>query len=449
MNIRSWILSTLIYVIMFHVALAEQDSLLYPELLRGDIEEAFKNEGTTSLQISFEDQIKFRTKAQFVYRGFKFNYRNRGESDQNIIERTSLSYSWKGLSMACGRGYINIAHGLILGYSMMKFSPAFSGQAGVRPVKIKVGAYDQYKELTSLNVSLGAADLSLFSYDGSLGATVEYGKDTWRSGLAVYVIDQLLLESWASCQQGPVKSSLNISVSAGGINHISADLLYKNNLLQCFGSAAWLSPEFYCIKKDSKWGSGLSPGSRGLAAGIRIDRAPWRLSGLGQSLLSDSYREEKCMLDLGFRKQPFEINGVYSLNHKNDLDESEHFPFGLTWRQSIKHNLKLNVKIRITKACDLTCQIQGDVVHERSYVGLFRLEYKSNESSIKFQLTRCAGFDNDLYFVRPAGVAYYGIRKAPNNETLFIDLIYAINIKKVNVYIHLRNEGVHLGVNYK
>ena len=428
--------------------MAEPDSLLYPELLRSGSSED-NDDAAVSMQISFKEQIDFRIKAQFTYKGFDLNYRNQGGGNHEITQKTSLGYSWKGVRFGHGTGYINIAHGMVLGYTMMRFSPAFAGQAGVRPVKIKIGAYDQYKKLTSLGVSLGAVDLSLFRYDGILGATLEYGNETWRSGLAGYATSPLLLESWASYQQGPIKTSLNVSAFAGGINHLSADLLYKNGSLQFFGSATCLSPEFYCIKKDSKWGSGLSPGSRGLTVGIRVDQAPWRLSGLGQSLLSDTYREEKCMMDLGFRKQPFKINAVYSLSHKNELDKSEHFPFTLIWHQRIKHSLKLNIKIKITDACRFACQMQGDPVYPNSHVALFRVEYKKGPTSLKCQLTSCNGYDNDLYFVRPAGVNYYGIRKAPPKENLYLDLVYSIEMDRFEVYVHLRNEGANLGINYK
>jgi hypothetical protein len=434
---------------MCHVLLAEQDSLLYPELLRTDFEENTESEGTASFRLSFEDQIKFQTKTLFVYKGFKLNYRNRGEGDQNIEQRTSLSYTWKGLSIGYGRGYVNIAHGIILGYSMMKYSPAFSGQAGIRPVKMKIGAYDQNKDLITLGISVKSIGIFLFRFDDTFGGTVEYNKDHGRYGLALYLAVKPIMESWASLENNSFKTSLNMSTTHRGINHLSADILYKTNKIRLFGSAVWLSPEFVDLKKDSKWGSGLSPGSRGLTAGIRIGRAPWRFSGLGQSILGNTYREEKSILDLRFKQHPFEINSVYSLTIKNKLDEGDNFPFLLTWQKNIKHNMKVNVKIKVTKTCRLTCQLQGDFIHERSYISLFRLDYKGDLSSIKFQLTRCAGFDNDLYFVRPAGVTYYGIRKAPNDETLFIDLIYAINIARFDVYIHLRNEGVSMGINYK
>ena len=449
MNVRPRLLYILIGILMAYAVAAEPDSLSYPELMRSNMDEFSNDAGSVSQRISFEDQVSLQTKAQLIYKGFTFNYKNKGDARDEINQQTSLEYSWNGLTVGHGNGYINVAHGLILGYAMMKYSPAFSGQAGIRSAKFKIGTYDQYKDLTTLRVTLGSAGLSLFRYDGDYGAVFECGLGDWRMGLGVYGADKMLMESWASFQARAINASLDLSLSTQGINHFSSDLLYKKGSMRLYGSAVWLSSEFHCVKKDSKWGSGLSPGSQGLAAGIRINRFPWLFSGIAQSVLGSVYREERCMLECRFRQKPFEISGLYSLNSKNELGDSKDFPFGLTWCQSIKHTLKLNMKIIVTKTFGLVCHIQGDLVHSNSYVFVSRLEYKTKQSSLKFQLTRCNGFDHDLYFVRPAGPDYYGIRKAPGNETVYLDLVCSRNLDRFEIYVHVRNEGVSLGLNYK
>jgi len=77
------------------------------------------------------------------------------------------------------------------------------------------------------------------------------------------------------------------------------------------------------------------------------------------------------------------------------------------------------------------------------------MEYIKGPTILKLQLAGCNGYDYDLYFVRPAGSPYYGIRKAPQKETRYMDLIYTKKIGLVDISVQLRNEGISFGMNCK
>ena len=211
----------------------------------------------------------------------------------------------------------------------------------------------------------------------------------------------------------------------------------------------YLSKGFYSIKTDNKWGSGLRPGSRGHALGFNFSSPPWKLSGMAYDITGNSRQESKYIFEGRYKKSFFEIATIYIYKAINKIAESDKYPYGNIWTNEMDHNIKMNLKVKISPTLRFVCQLQGGVFKNKSYIALFRITHKKNNNSLKFQLTQCNGFENDLYFLRPSGHTYYGIRKAPEDETLYYDLVFSKNLEKFDVFIHLRNEGVSVGISYK
>ena len=426
----------------------DSDSLAYPELMNALYVDILRDDSQTKMSFVLNDELYFKTKSHFSYRGFNIQYRNEGGCDQEIQQRVSLNYSHNGIFFGWGYGQPHIAKGFILGNTMMRFSPELSGQAGIRSPKMKIAAYEQYKSLIGLSFPVGTAHLAAFRYDTSYGAFIHGRFKDVSVGFACHAAEKIVTEIWIEYIHKQLKTSVNYSMSRLKFNHAAFDIYYRLSQLQVYMAGVYLAPGFDTVKPDSKWGSGLVAGSRGLAGGLISKTVPWKFSGMAYGMFGELLKEEKCIFEMAYKKHPFDITIAYTHKQQWRLSESEIFPFKTIWEKETENIIKLNIKIKMNSYYNLVSQLQVALMDKRSYVSLLRLNYKKGRDNLKFQLTRCCGFETDLYFIRPAGGTYYGIRKAADRESLYMDLVYTRTIEKCKIFVHLRNEGVSLGLEY-
>ncbi|MEA2077540.1 MAG: hypothetical protein U9O95_05930 [Candidatus Marinimicrobia bacterium] len=437
----------IVIFLLFVIAYA-QDSLIYPEALSPQALEEFENEGKVSFRVSFNEKIDYRLKTQFTYKEFGLYLLNQG-GEKKTEQTTSLSYSSKWINMGIGHGRPHIAKGLILGNTMMRFTPNLRNNAGIRPTKMTVKNYDYYKELVFFGSSIRQIGILLFRYDGTYCALAQYLQKEWQTGLVVYKNEKFFTEAWTNYKNNDLRASLNASLASGKLNHACGDVFYRHDQLSLFISSVYLHPEFNTVKTDSKWGSGLKPGSSAYLVGISLLHSSWRINSVAYCILKSDHEEQRFMLDLRYKKKTIKIDLSYSAKKILDLCDSDQFPFAMTWQNEESHICKMNVKIQIQKELQLICQLQGDLVHSRSYAGIIRLTYRKSGDLLRMQLSKCRSWNNALYFLRPLTASSYSIRRAPKEETIYMDLLYSKDIGTMKIYVLLRSEGINVGFDYK
>ncbi len=433
----------LVMLLLLKIVIA-QDSLMYPESMSPQTMEEFENDGNVTFRISFTGEIAYKAKAQFTYKGFELNYLSYG-GEKETEQYASLSWLSKWVALGMGRGQPNIAKGLILGNTMMRFTPNPRSQSGISPAKLRIKNYDYYKELIFVSGVINKFDVSLFRYNGTYCGFIQYRQKEWFSGAAWYGLESPVIETWANYKSDQIKGSVNASLVSGNLNHATGDLYYSHGVFRLFMSAIYLHPEFLSLKSDNKWGSGLKAGSQGYAGGASFSISPWKLSTLGYCILRDNYQEQRYMLDLRYKKKPLEVIFSYSSKAILKLIENDTFPFARAWQEQDYRICKMNVKIKIQKELLLSYQLQGDIMHSRSYASILRLTYRKSENFLRLQLSHCQSWNNALYFLRPLTSSAYSIRRAPTEETLYIDMLYSRNIGMMKIYVLLRNEGMNVG----
>jgi hypothetical protein len=425
-----------------------QDSLMYLESMSPQSMAEFENDGKVTFRVSFSGEIGYRAKAQFTYRGFELYYLNQG-GEKEIEQCMSLSWSSKWMKLGMGRGQPNIAKGMILGNTMMRFTPDPRSQSGISPAKLKIKNYDYYKELVFASAVINKFDISLFRYNDTYGGFIQYRQKKWFTGAAWYGLGKPVIETWANYKSDQIKGSVNASLASGNLNHATGDLYYSQGVFRLFISAIYLHPEFLSLKSDSKWGSGLKAGSQGYASGAGLLISPWKINILGYCILRDNYQEQRYMLDLRYKKKPLEVILSYSSKVISELKENDNFPFARSWQEQEYRICKMNVKFQIKKELQLSYQLQGDIMNLQSYASVLRLTYRKSGNLLRFQLSNCRSWDNALYFLRPLTSSAYSIRRAPKEETVYLDLIYSRDIGMMKIYVLLRNEGMNVGFDIK
>lgn len=435
-------------MLLFLKIVIAQDSLIYPESMSPQTMEEFENDGNVTFRISFTGEIVYKAKAQFTHKGFELNYLSYG-GEKETEQYASISWLSKWVILGMGRGQPNIAKGMILGNTMMRFTPNLRSQSGISPAKLRIKNYDYYKELIFASGVINKFDISLFRYNGTYCGFIQYRQKEWFSGAAWYGLEKPVIETWANYKSDQIKGSVNASLASGNFNHATGDLYYSHGVFRLFMSVIYLHPEFLSLKSDSKWGSGLKAGSQGYASGAGLSISPWKINILGYCILRNDHYEQRSMLDVRYKKKVFEIILSYSSKTIKELIEDNNFPFALSWQEQDYRICKMNVKYQIKKELQLSYQLQGDIMHSRSYASIFRLTYRKSGNILRFQLSHCRSYNNALYFLRPLTASSYSIRRAPTEETLYIDMLYSRNIGKMKLYILLRNEGMNVGFNYK
>ncbi len=421
-----------------------QDSLLHLESLSSQAIEEFEPEGKVSFRVACNEAIDYRLKAQFTYKGFGLYYLDQGD-EKKSKKTTSLTFYNKWINFGVGHGQPHIAKGVILGNTMMRFTPGLTHNAGVRMTKIRIRNYNYYDELVFIGASIGRVGGSVFRYSGVYSGFAEYRFEKWLTGMAFYVLEKPTIEGWVNFKGDQAQASLNTSFADKKLNHICGDVLYKNKKLTLFGAAIYTHADFITLKSDSQWGAGLKSGSRGIIGGASLMFSPWKISTIGYNILRADHREERLIIDMRYKKKPFEINLSYLYKNISELDESQRFPFALTWEETRNHICKLNTKLQFSKSVQISCQLQGDMLHAQSYVSTIRLTYKRSDSLLRLQLSHCRGYKSELYFLRPLTSSSYSIRRTPNEETTYIDLLYSKNVGVMKIHVLLRNEGVNIG----
>jgi len=437
----------LVMLSFLKIAIA-QDSLMYLESMSPQSMAEFENDGNVTFRVSFTGEIGYRAKAQFTYKGFELYYLNQG-IEKEIEQCMSLSWLSKWLILGMGKGQPNIAKGIILGNTMMRFTPDPRSQSGISPAKLKIKNYNYYKELVFASAVINKFDISLFRYNGTYCGFIQYKQKEWFSGAAWYGLEKPVIETWANYKSNQIKGSVNASLASGNLNHATGDLYYSQGVFRLFISAIYLHPEFLSLKSDSKWGSGLKAGSQGYAGGTGLSISPWKINILGYCILRNDYYEQRSMLDVRYKKKVFEIILSYSSKNIKELIENDNFPFARSWQEQDYRICKMNVKFQIKKELQLSYQLQGDMMHSRSYASVLRLTYRKSGDLLRFQLSNCRSWDNALYFLRPLTSSAYSIRRAPAEETLYLDLLFSRNIGMMKIYVLLRNEGMNVGFDIK
>jgi hypothetical protein len=357
--------------------------------------EEFENDGKVTFRISFTGEIEYKAKAQFSYRGFELNYLSHG-GDKDAEQCASLSWSSKWMILGIGRGQPNIAKGMILGNTMMRFTPDPRSQAGISPAKLRIKNYDYYKELVFVSAAINKFDISLFRYNDTYGGFIQYRQKKWFSGAAWYGLENPVIETWANYKSNQTKGSINASLASGNLNHATGDLYFSQGIFRLFMSAIYLHQEFLSLKSDSKWGSGLQAGSQGYAGGAGLSSSPWKINILGYCILRDNYQEQRYMLDMRYKKKPFEVIISYSSKVIFELIENNNFPFARSWQEQDNGICKMNIKFQIKKELKFSYQLQGDIMHSRSYASVLRLTYRKSGDILRFQLSNCRSWDNAL-----------------------------------------------------
>ena len=435
-------------ILLFLKIVTAQDSLMYPESMSPQTMEEFENDGNVTFQISFTGEIAYKTKAQFSYKGFELNYLSYG-GEKETEQYASISWLSKWMILGIGRGQPNIAKGMILGNTMMRFTPNPRSQSGISPAKLRIKNYDYYKKLIFVSGVINKFDVSLFCYNDTYGGFIQYRQKEWFSGAAWYGLEKPVIETWANYKSDQIKGSVNASFTSRNFNHATGDLYYSHGVFRLFMSAIYLHPEFLSLKSDSKWGSGLKAGSQGYASGAGLSILPWKANIFGYCILRDNYQEQRYMLDLRYKKKPFEVILSYSSKAISELIENDTYPFARAWQEQDYRICKMNVKIKIQKELLLSYQLQGDIMHSRSHANVLRLTYRKSGDLFRLQLSNCRSSDNALYFLRPLSASSYSIRRAPAEETLYVDMLYSRNIGMMKIYVLLRNEGMNVGFDYK
>lgn len=449
MCVKTGIRLIVCFVFFFNGFIYAEDTLIHPELLSPQALEEYENEGRTSFGISVGEEILYRTKAQFSYKVFEFNYRNEGGEGKENQQQSSLKWIWKNFEVGVGRGQPHIAKGMILGNTMMRFTSALGGQAGVRPSKIGIKSSFQYKELIKFGFYYNPFYLFVFKYDDHFVGVMEIKNKFWLGGIGFYLAEKPIYESWFDLKKNEIRFSTNISFCGLKFNHISSDILYNSRPWTFIGSTVALGKEFREIKTDSKWGSGLKKGNYGFLAGISYSDTPWKAGCISYSILGSQYHEKQLIVDLRYKKNPIEI--TLSLNQRSimELRTRKSFPYVKDYEGDKKVIPKLNIKIKALKHLDLGYQLQADMVLPNSYAVLYRLDYEKEDDHIRLQVSQSNSGSGDLYFVRPLTLSSYAIRKAPKEKTTYIDLLYCKKLERFEIYVLVRTEGVNFGINYK
>ncbi|RKY53019.1 MAG: hypothetical protein DRP93_07215, partial [Candidatus Neomarinimicrobiota bacterium] len=346
----------LVMLLLLKIVIA-QDSLMYPESMSLQTMEEFENDGSVTFRISFTGEIAYKVKAQFTYKGFELNYLSYG-GEKETEQYASLSWLSKWMILGMGRGQPNIAKGIILGNTMMRFTPNLRSQSGISPVKLRIKNYDYYKELIFMSGVINKFDVSLFRYAGSYCGLVQYGQKDRFTGIAYYGLKNPVIETWVNYKSNQIKTSLNVSFTFDNLNHVTSDFYYCREKIRLFISAIYLQREFEALKSDSKWGSGLKAGSEGYAGGARLSILPWKINILGYCILRNDYYEQRSMLDMRYKKKVFEIILSYSSKTIKELIEDDNFPFALSWQEQDYRICKMNVKFKIKKELQFSYQLQ-------------------------------------------------------------------------------------------
>lgn len=447
-KIRNW----LIIGFTFALRLVAQDTLMYHELMNPEISEACHNEGRSSLKLFFENEIGIDLRTDITYNDFIIHYRMKGWRVKEYDQYGALEWATTHFHAALGRGRPNIAKGLILGNTMMRFTPALSSQAGIRAAKLRSTASDYYKPLINAGMNFCFPGhnvnyvLNAFRYNDHYGAIAEFGHEKLNSGIAVYPGNRTITEIWSSYGNKKFKACLDLSLAGLTYNHMYSDLFYRQGRLDLFAAIVHLENDFIAIKADSKWGSGLLPGSRGYAGGIGFTGSPCKMNAIAFLIDGKEQQEQRVMIDFRYTKTPFEFRLLYTDKLIETVKSAETFPFALTLSKQLARICKAVIKVRLTRNLDLSCQCQADLTTPDAYAAYLRISYQTEEKNLRLQISHAGAGDADLYYVRPLSPSYYGIRKAAKEPGYFIDLVCSRKIGNYELYILLRSEGIQTGI---
>ncbi|MDZ7820451.1 MAG: hypothetical protein U5N26_00800 [Candidatus Marinimicrobia bacterium] len=294
MHIEKELLCTMMFTIP--LLLTAQDSPDHAECLSARFFEEQESGAQVSSSVSLKPELRFTNKIVIGSGPLTYYYYHRGTT-QNMEDAVAIAFSSKYVQGGFGRGRPDIARGIILGNTMMRMTadPVFNFR--MSDLKVRIKNYVYYPSLAYIGSKIKNASLFLFRHDGTRCAAGEYKRKRFQCGAAYYHTEDPVTEFWMKISGETLPATFNASVSHSGPNHLAADVLFRSGSLRWHAAAVHLFPSFTDHRGDSKWGTGLCPGSTAFAAGHVFRAGRWKWKNVFYGIFHDDYLERRLMSD--------------------------------------------------------------------------------------------------------------------------------------------------------
>ena len=437
----------LFLIAVFFAGIADaQDSLSFPELLSIRYFEESEIRALIRSRIALKNNISYKNTIVIERQPFTLYYRNTGE--ENDPEQIfSCAFQSRFIQAGIGRGRPHIAQGIILGNTMMRFTPDPLANFRMGTSRLKIKNYEYYPSLYYLGLHIKKMSLSVFQYDDIFSVIGQIRRENIQAGLAIYGLKNPIYESWAAYRGSVFRGSINGSIissglSSFGLNHIAVDALISHAPFRWHSGAIRIGSSFVEYDVDSKWGTGLIPGSIGLIGGTMFSTGKWKIRGTAYQIYHVQQHEKRLLLDVLYRKAPYEIGISYIQKRLNKLNASEVFPYALEWHKTQSGILKTRMKIKINETLKLDSQIQADILKGNAFSVLYRLTYRSGDHILRLQVTHGRSDETILYLLRPMNYNRYVIQRIPTETATYIDLVYSFMLRAFRCSILINNDGI-------
>ncbi|MBN2780476.1 MAG: hypothetical protein JXR21_00765 [Candidatus Marinimicrobia bacterium] len=418
-----------------------EDSLAYPELFSAALFEEPGNGARIVTRLSLKENFSYQHTAVLERAPFTLYYTGLGASG-DPEQLVSCSFSAGPFRAGAGRGRVHIAKGLILGNTMMRFSPDPASNFRMEGVKAAIGNYTYCSSLIFAGAQWKSLSADLFRIKDITGASLQYRNKALTSGLAFYRTADAVAEIWTSHSGKILSGQLNASFCLSGVNHLAGEILIRQGPFRWHAGAVWLSPDFTACSPDSKWGSGLIPGSCGFTAAGQIPAGFWKLRSAFYAITHPRQRESRYWLSAGYARAPFEFGLFYDEKYQEFISASACFPFPENRQSEHSRILKGQIKLDLSRSLHLDAQVQADLLHRSACAALTRLSYRHSGTLLRLQLSRGYSDGTVLYILRPASASRYTIRRMPVNDITYLDLLYSAMLGPLRCSLLLCSEGV-------
>ncbi len=427
---------------------AGEDTLAYPELFPPALFDEAVGGARIVTRLALKQGFSYQHTAVLERAPFTLYYT--GLSDTGDPEQlVSGSFSAGPFRAGAGRGRVHIAKGFILGNTMMRFSPDPASNFRMEGVKAAIGNYTYCPSLVYAGAQWKSLSLDLFRTKSINGASLQYRDKVLTTGLALYGTARMIAEIWASHSGKVLSGHFNGSASLYGVNHLAGEVLIRQGPFRWHAGAVWLSPDFIACSPDSKWGSGLIPGSRGFTAAGQVPAGAWKLHSAFYAITHPRQRESRYWLSAVYARTPFEFGLFYDEKIREFMSASGRFPFPETRQSEHSRILKGQIKLDLSRSLRLDAQVQADVLHRSACAALTRLSYRHSGTLLRLQLSRGYSDGTILYILRPATASRYTIRRMPVNDITYLDLLYSVMLGTLRCSFLLCSEGAAAEVEMK
>ncbi len=432
----------LLLIVMFFAGIANaQDSLSFPELMSARYFEESEIRALIRSRITLKNSVSYKNTIVIERQPLTLYYRNTGE--ENDPEQVfSCAFQSRFIQAGIGRGRPHIAQGVILGNTMMRFSPDPLANFRMGTSRLKIKNYEYYPSLYYLGLHIKDVSLSVFRYDGIFSAIGQIRRENIQAGLAIYGLDNPVCESWTTYRGQVFRGAINGSITFSGLNHISADALISHSPFRWHFGAIRIGSSFVEYDADSKWGTGLTPGSIGFIGGIIFSPGKWKIRGTAYHIYHAQRHEKRLLLDALYRKSPCEIGISYIQKELNKLNPGKIFPYVPEWQKTESGILKTRIKIKINETLKLDTQIQADILKGNAFSVLCRLTYRSGNHILRLQSTYGRSDETILYLLRPMNYNRYLIQRVATETARYIDLVYSFMLGTFRCSILMNNDGI-------